>query len=209
MWTARPTAGSTLAFFQLRADSLDMLRPRLRPLDRRRPADPFVASQRRQVVPPFENVRVGTQRSSQISRHSVHGAGRDSFSLHRRISGSFFDDKSFLRELAAPEDCSYHGFLKSRRGKCSRHTARVLAIRFYPSQPTESTRSAALRGLPCLRRTGRMPVLRKNAAQGPLSGRAANSRLRGTSRAARIAIRLTLGLKPTGRKVSLRFRGDD
>lgn len=77
MRTTRPTTGLTFAFSQLRTHSSDMVGPRLRLLDDSHPADPFVALDRRKVIPFCEQVWLGRQDLSHVWRHFVQYAGGD------------------------------------------------------------------------------------------------------------------------------------
>jgi hypothetical protein len=49
--TAWPAARPATSFFQLRADSLDVLLPGFRFLDGDSPADPLIAGERRNILP--------------------------------------------------------------------------------------------------------------------------------------------------------------
>ena len=79
-----PTARPAHAFFQLRLHPLHVLLPGFRFLHRDHPADPFIARQRRNVLPSRQRRRISDQRLPQIRRHFVHHAA-GKFFAHRLI----------------------------------------------------------------------------------------------------------------------------
>ena len=75
MRTTRPATRPAHSLFQLRAHPLDVLPSCLRLLDGDRPADPFIARQRSNILPLLPRRRVGNQRLPQILRHAMHHPG--------------------------------------------------------------------------------------------------------------------------------------
>jgi len=71
MRTSRPTARSAFAFQKLGADSLDVLLSYFRLLDGDNPADPFVASERSEVVPGFSDFGCSVERLAQVCGYLV------------------------------------------------------------------------------------------------------------------------------------------
>jgi hypothetical protein len=104
MGTARPAAGLTLAFVELRAHSPDVVGPRLRLLDDGRPADPFVTLDGCEVVPASEQAFVGGQRGSHVFRHVVQHASSDS-RARGRAAGEVLRSCVVLLARASPPPC--------------------------------------------------------------------------------------------------------
>src|SRR4051812_12257505 len=86
MRAAGPAAWPPHPLFELRANSLDMLPPSLIFFDGDGPADPFVACERRYVIPCLLCLRVGRERLSEISRELMYDSCGDSNGCHRVIS---------------------------------------------------------------------------------------------------------------------------
>jgi hypothetical protein len=86
MRAAGPAAWPPHPFFELRANSLDMLPPCLIFLDGDGPADPLVACERRYVFPCLLCLRVGRERLSEISRELMYDSFGDSNGCHMVIS---------------------------------------------------------------------------------------------------------------------------
>ena len=67
MRAPRPTTGTALAFAEVGAAPIDALAPGLRLLCGLDPADPFVAGERRYILPRRERVRIALQRVFEIT----------------------------------------------------------------------------------------------------------------------------------------------
>jgi len=86
MRAAGPTARPAHALFQLRLHALDVLLSGFRFLHRDHPADPFIARERRNVLPRGPRRRVGNKRRAQIRRELVYDAAGDRFFAHQHAA---------------------------------------------------------------------------------------------------------------------------
>ena len=74
MWASRPAAGLPFSFFQFFNHTDNMLYPRFAFFDDGNPANPFVALNRRKIIPFHKNVRFGCQCFLHITRHFMQDA---------------------------------------------------------------------------------------------------------------------------------------
>lgn len=84
MRTSGPTARSALAFGQIFAHALDVLRSGFLFFDDGDPANPFVTRKRREAVPLFQNVVIGRKRFSHVRGNVVTHAGGDLLSTQKK-----------------------------------------------------------------------------------------------------------------------------
>jgi len=82
MRATRPAARPSHSLFKLRSGPLNVLPSGFRFLDRDNPADPFIARERRNVLPCCPRLRVRNEGLSQIRWHFMYDAARDCFSFH-------------------------------------------------------------------------------------------------------------------------------
>ena len=85
MNTPNPAARSSFAFSKLSVCALDALASGLDKLGIFYPANPFVTSERCDVVPGFERVSIDRQCLAQVSWHFMNDAVGDSYASHKGI----------------------------------------------------------------------------------------------------------------------------
>lgn len=85
MDTTHPATWSAHAFEHLVAHGHNVLLPRLRLGDGRRPADPLITGQRRDIFPYFPNLFVSKNCLAHIGRQFVYGTRRKCLSCHTTI----------------------------------------------------------------------------------------------------------------------------
>ena len=99
MDAADPAAWTALSFQEFGDRSLDMLFSGLLFFDRCYPADPFVARERRQVIPFFQRARIGSQSLPHVCGHGMRYSGCN---MPRRRTISF----CFCLHLSLCDLCS-------------------------------------------------------------------------------------------------------
>ncbi len=82
MNTAYPATRSAHPFLKFRNDPVDMVLPRLRCPNRDGPTDPFVASERRDILPRGKCFLISSERFLHICRQSMHDTTRNLFYHH-------------------------------------------------------------------------------------------------------------------------------
>ena len=117
--TAWPATRPPHSFLEFRAHALDVLPSSFRFLDGDDPADPLIAREWRNILPPLPRHRIGNENLPQIWRYAVYRASGDRFPGHgfhstssRNQSGEFQDGVRIGSERK--------GDLDKRRGNCGR-----------------------------------------------------------------------------------------
>ena len=108
MNAAYPAARSAYSFLKLRDDPIDMLLPLRGCFNRDSPADPFIAGERRNVLPCGQSLLISGERFSQISRQGMHDTTRNllchtlRLSQESQIKRGTYEYDAYIRQKPFP-----------------------------------------------------------------------------------------------------------